>query len=187
MVSIYRRQLFRVGEGKYLGRVFATSSREVCEVKGMGPFTSLKFIQILFDLSVLCRYFWHPYILVFLQICLIREVCPAVSKDDIALVLQSCDYDVESAISCLAQGTKLSVLCLMMSTMSLDRCTARLRSEDEFLDDRMVSWLPWHDNSQNINFLTVSKFYRTRFVSDGAKDILNGWNVQKRKGKVSLS
>lgn len=39
-----------------------------------------------------------------LQIGFIREAFPFRSKDDITLVLQSCDYDVEAAIACFTNG-----------------------------------------------------------------------------------
>jgi len=38
------------------------------------------------------------------KIGIIREVFPLRSKDDITLVLQSCDYDVEATIACFASG-----------------------------------------------------------------------------------
>ena len=46
----------------------------------------------------------------FLQIDFIREVFPAQSRDDITLVLQSCDYDVEKAIACFEDGKSFEVL-----------------------------------------------------------------------------
>ncbi|RMX53041.1 hypothetical protein pdam_00020357 [Pocillopora damicornis] len=38
------------------------------------------------------------------EIGFIREAFPFRSKDDITLVLQSCDYDVEAAIACFTNG-----------------------------------------------------------------------------------
>ena len=47
-----------------------------------------------------------------LQIETVKETFPSKSKDDIALVLQMCDYSLESALTCLAQGKILDVYCL---------------------------------------------------------------------------
>ena len=48
------------------------------------------------------------FLYIFQKIGFIREVFPLRSKDDITLVLQSCDRSVEAAIACFANGRILS-------------------------------------------------------------------------------
>lgn len=38
------------------------------------------------------------------QVGFIREAFPLRSKNDVELVLQSCEYNIEAAISCFAKG-----------------------------------------------------------------------------------
>ena len=70
----------------------------------MSLFISIKyhFMDFLAPEKRLCRLFFFSFF--FSKIAFIREAFPRFSKEDITLVLQSCDCNVETAIACFTNG-----------------------------------------------------------------------------------
>lgn len=88
------------------GRVLASLGVSDCGTSNLQAeviFISV-FFSIVMNLMVPINAESCDFSFLFLQIDFIREAFPAESRDDITLVLQSCDYDVEAAIACFANG-----------------------------------------------------------------------------------